>query len=198
MPGELFGGAIRTSLPAGFLDASDFRQIPDNQEVYVDPQSSEAEDNSMIVELVERLDAAPSAADARYGAGAADVAAARAHFDELVALNAAGAQARVLDVAPVAVASRPDTKAYMVTGTQPSEKWGRASQPMQLVLVLGVLRLAREQTDVLVSFNAAYACAPAEVAGEVDSAALGRIAAARAYVRAAVRDFVLADAGLFG
>ena len=31
----LYGGAVTTVLPAGFLDASLFRSVPDTQEVYV-------------------------------------------------------------------------------------------------------------------------------------------------------------------
>jgi hypothetical protein len=32
----LFGGALSTSIPSTFLDTSDLRQIPDNQEVFID------------------------------------------------------------------------------------------------------------------------------------------------------------------
>jgi hypothetical protein len=33
---RLFGGAITASIPSTFIDASDLRQIPDEQEVFVD------------------------------------------------------------------------------------------------------------------------------------------------------------------
>ncbi|KAJ3310241.1 hypothetical protein HDV04_005180 [Boothiomyces sp. JEL0838] len=45
----LFGGAIRSILPSNFIDASQTRQIPDNQEVFLDPQSN----TSIIVEILE-------------------------------------------------------------------------------------------------------------------------------------------------
>lgn len=49
---HLFGGAITASLPENFEDASKFRQIPDNQEVFVDKDS----DVSVIVEILETPD----------------------------------------------------------------------------------------------------------------------------------------------
>lgn len=47
---QLFGGALEMTLPVGdFLDVSHVRQVPDNQEVFVDKHS----DLSIIVELLE-------------------------------------------------------------------------------------------------------------------------------------------------
>lgn len=36
---ELFGGAVTAALPDSWLDASTIRVIPDNQEVYIDPEN---------------------------------------------------------------------------------------------------------------------------------------------------------------
>jgi hypothetical protein len=33
---QIFGGAVTTTLPETWLDASTFRVIPDNQEIFVD------------------------------------------------------------------------------------------------------------------------------------------------------------------
>lgn len=49
---ELFGGALTVSVPESYVDASNFRQIPDNQEVFV----SENSDNSFIIEILEMPD----------------------------------------------------------------------------------------------------------------------------------------------
>lgn len=49
---DLFGGAIVAPIPSSFMDASQFRQIPDNQEVFVDTKTQQ----SMIVELLEQVD----------------------------------------------------------------------------------------------------------------------------------------------
>ncbi|KAI8622709.1 hypothetical protein BC830DRAFT_1052748, partial [Chytriomyces sp. MP71] len=45
----LFGGAISLLLPNGYVDASQLRQVPDNQEVFV----SSTDNSSIIVELLE-------------------------------------------------------------------------------------------------------------------------------------------------
>ncbi|GJN02702.1 hypothetical protein PR202_ga20080 [Eleusine coracana subsp. coracana] len=48
-PRPLFGGAISTTFPVRFQDVSDIRQVPDHQEVFVDP----ARDESLIFELLD-------------------------------------------------------------------------------------------------------------------------------------------------
>ncbi|KAG7586446.1 Ran-interacting Mog1 protein [Arabidopsis thaliana x Arabidopsis arenosa] len=45
----LFGGAISTVFPQRFQDVSDIRQVPDHQEVFVDP----SRDESLIFELLD-------------------------------------------------------------------------------------------------------------------------------------------------
>ncbi|KAI5679052.1 hypothetical protein M9H77_10002 [Catharanthus roseus] len=45
----LFGGAISSTFPLRFQDVSNVRQVPDHQEVYVDP----SRDESLIFELLE-------------------------------------------------------------------------------------------------------------------------------------------------
>uniref|UniRef100_A0A1J3HTM5 Putative ran guanine nucleotide release factor n=2 Tax=Noccaea caerulescens TaxID=107243 RepID=A0A1J3HTM5_NOCCA len=45
----LFGGAISTAFPQRFEDVSNIRQVPDHQEVFVDP----SRDESLIIELLD-------------------------------------------------------------------------------------------------------------------------------------------------
>lgn len=45
----LFGGAISSTFPLRFQDVSNIRQVPDHQEVFVDP----ARDESLIIELLD-------------------------------------------------------------------------------------------------------------------------------------------------
>uniref|UniRef100_A0A7N0RJV8 Ran guanine nucleotide release factor n=1 Tax=Kalanchoe fedtschenkoi TaxID=63787 RepID=A0A7N0RJV8_KALFE len=45
----LFGGSVSCSFPLRFQDVSNIREVPDNQEVYVDP----SRDESLIIELLE-------------------------------------------------------------------------------------------------------------------------------------------------
>ncbi|KAE8804053.1 putative ran guanine nucleotide release factor [Hordeum vulgare] len=46
---QLFGGAISTAFPVWFQDVSNIREVPDHQEVLVDP----ARDESLIFELLD-------------------------------------------------------------------------------------------------------------------------------------------------
>lgn len=46
---DLYGGAIKCVLPSSFADASDMRQVPDNQEVWLDLESG----LTVIIELLE-------------------------------------------------------------------------------------------------------------------------------------------------
>ncbi|KAH9562353.1 hypothetical protein CY35_05G067700 [Sphagnum magellanicum] len=48
----LFGGAIMCCIPANFHDVSNVREVPNNQEAFVDPNR----DESIIVELLELKD----------------------------------------------------------------------------------------------------------------------------------------------
>lgn len=51
---DLFGGAITAAIPGQLLDASEMREVPDNQEVFVGPfQSVEL---ALIIELLEPVD----------------------------------------------------------------------------------------------------------------------------------------------
>jgi hypothetical protein len=45
----LFGGAITCCIPANFYDVSNIREVPNNQEAFVDPNR----DESIIMELLE-------------------------------------------------------------------------------------------------------------------------------------------------
>ncbi|ETV83660.1 hypothetical protein H257_04339 [Aphanomyces astaci] len=49
MKQDLYGGALSCEIPVGFADVSEFRQVPDNQEVFADA----ATDRCIIVELLE-------------------------------------------------------------------------------------------------------------------------------------------------
>lgn len=51
---ELYGGAVTTVLPAGIVDVSDMRQVPDNQEVFIIEDGDK--DVSIIFDLLEQVD----------------------------------------------------------------------------------------------------------------------------------------------
>ena len=47
---DLYGGAMKIMLPPSYDDVSDFRPVPDNQEVFADRVSND----SIIIEILER------------------------------------------------------------------------------------------------------------------------------------------------
>lgn len=47
----LFGDAIYLDIPSTYRDVSEFRQVPDNQEVFVDQSSND----SLLVEIMEMV-----------------------------------------------------------------------------------------------------------------------------------------------
>ncbi|XP_062185981.1 uncharacterized protein LOC133889498 [Phragmites australis] len=49
VPRPLFGGAISSTFPVRFQDVSNIRDVPDHQEVFIDP----ARDESLIFELLD-------------------------------------------------------------------------------------------------------------------------------------------------
>lgn len=73
----LFGGALESALPDNFADVSKLRQVPDNQEVFIDKDGF----TSIIFDITERVG----------GAGSSDQIDGRAlttHLEELVGTDA--------------------------------------------------------------------------------------------------------------
>ncbi|KAL1410817.1 hypothetical protein Q8F55_001760 [Vanrija albida] len=88
-PRPLFGGAIAFPLPTSYQDASDIRQVPDTQEVFLSHES----DTSVIVEILQ---------SEVEGAAANDLyAAAKFHFDSIAHDNAA-LSSEIITPAPAA------------------------------------------------------------------------------------------------
>ena len=52
-PVLLYGGALSAALPDTFKDVSEIRQVPDNQEVYLDAEGF----TSVVFDILERVDA---------------------------------------------------------------------------------------------------------------------------------------------
>ena len=68
-PRELYGGLIRAALPENYIDASDLRQIPDHQGVFLSPKTL----TSLIFEINE------------YVSTTTDAAAVDFHFKDVIA-----------------------------------------------------------------------------------------------------------------
>ncbi|APA14118.1 hypothetical protein SS1G_11041 [Sclerotinia sclerotiorum 1980 UF-70] len=139
----LFGGALIVDLPSTFADVSTIRQVPDHQEVYLDKDGF----TSIIFDITERVGTAGSSP-------ATDGAAMTTHLEDIVDS----------DLDTVKVWSITDTKftklpegipAYTLIATQtpPHDPNSHASAPDFTAIVLNLIRLERESTDILVTIN---------------------------------------------
>ncbi|KAI0340604.1 Mog1p/PsbP-like protein [Trametopsis cervina] len=132
---ELFGGAITLNLPRTLIDASDLRQVPDTQEVFLYPESS----TSIIVEVLERV--APDDA----------TEAAKFHFDSLAHDNDATAKT-VLNV-DVRTTHQGETPPPVVLhGIQAVPKFNSTTSD-EVFIHLALYRIASKNVDLVMTMN---------------------------------------------
>ncbi|KAK3321665.1 hypothetical protein B0H66DRAFT_638221 [Apodospora peruviana] len=139
----LFGGALVCDLPEKFADVSKLRQVPDNQEVYIDKDGF----TSIIFDITERV--GPSG-----GGLEEDGRAMTTHLEELVGddvdtvkvWNTTETQFTKLHI---------DIPAYTLIATQTPkvDTRERLSAPDFTALILTLVRLEKEQTDILITIN---------------------------------------------
>ena len=138
----LFGGALSVCLPPRFVDVSQWREVPDHQEVLADADS----DQSVVVECNQRLHCT-------------DAVAAAEHIRELAAVSSSS-DARILSQLPLSAASlpslpRPASFASLLTADMLISKYRDDSSLANTVRVrMLLLRLRQEETDLLVVLNA--------------------------------------------
>lgn len=138
----LYGGAMTALLTPQFMDASDVRLVPDNQEVLVDAAS----DASIIVELLE-LDPSLTAANALSH-----------HFNELAAANETQhftvlSECTAMPTACFMPALAPHRRMALI-GKQMVRKHHAANAPWDVVYICMVLvRLEAVTTDLLICLN---------------------------------------------
>eukprot|EP00238_Polyblepharides_amylifera_P013306 CAMPEP_0196582230 /NCGR_PEP_ID=MMETSP1081-20130531/38112_1 /TAXON_ID=36882 /ORGANISM="Pyramimonas amylifera, Strain CCMP720" /LENGTH=193 /DNA_ID=CAMNT_0041902733 /DNA_START=126 /DNA_END=704 /DNA_ORIENTATION=+ len=154
---ELFGGAVAVEVAKRFVDVSDFRQVPDNQECFADGNA----DESLLVELLEHK------SDVR------DEDSARFFFDDLgVANEASACELTHLEIIPLDGTPRMQRRgvSYLVTGRQQVAKGKDDADAANVVLVhLVVIRLPDVATDILITINKPIVINPNScVAGIVD------------------------------
>ncbi|XP_010594905.1 ran guanine nucleotide release factor isoform X2 [Loxodonta africana] len=128
----LFGGSFSAILPAGAIDVSDLRPVPDNQEVFCHC----ATDQSLIVELLELQAHVRGEAAARY------------HFEDVGGVQGARA-AQVEAVQPLPLEN-------LALGGSCQEAWvlsGKQQVAKEVTLHQALMRLTQYQTDLLLTFN---------------------------------------------
>ncbi|KAL9607965.1 MAG: hypothetical protein Q9167_007176 [Letrouitia subvulpina] len=141
---ELFGGAITASLPSDYIDASSIRQVPDHQEVYLSVNGF----NTIIFDLAERVSQLPTDHDALSF-----------HLEDIVE---SGDACEIWHTDTVGLPNfPPNTPAYRLTATiipQATAANGaflpsRPHTPTYTVVLLTLIRLAPQSTDVVVTIN---------------------------------------------
>ncbi|GJN88385.1 hypothetical protein Rhopal_001351-T1 [Rhodotorula paludigena] len=180
----LYGGAITASVPANYVDASDLRQVPDTQEVFLAPDS----DLSYIVEVLELVKDEQSEHDLDK--------AARFHFSSLAHDNSA-LSSTVSSVSTPSAAPKPSGPGLpivqgptVLTGTQTVSKFNRPASEADTVLIqLALWRIPQRDADVTLCVN--FPVRMGET-GEERSAD-----EARRVFEEAVRSFEIRDFGLF-
>ncbi|KAJ9149151.1 Mog1p/PsbP-like protein [Coniochaeta hoffmannii] len=139
----LFGGALVADLPDKFADVSKLREVPDNQEVWIDKDGF----TSIIFDITERVGPAGSGLET-------DGRALTTHLEDLVGSdidtvkvwNTTETQFTNLD---------DDLPAYTLIATQTPKSGSkeRSSAPDFTALILTLLRLEKESTDILITIN---------------------------------------------
>ncbi|RKF55825.1 putative ran guanine nucleotide release factor [Erysiphe neolycopersici] len=135
---QLYGGAITVDLPSSYTDVSNFRQIPDHQEVFLDKNGF----TSIIFDITERVGPPGSGPDV-------DSAALTAHLEDITENE----PVRVWNSSSTQFSKLPDgTPAYtlIATSTEPSKT---PKSPKFTAIVLTLVRLEKESTDILITVN---------------------------------------------
>ncbi|KAJ4488181.1 hypothetical protein J3R30DRAFT_3279179 [Lentinula aciculospora] len=133
---QLFGGAITAIAPSNLLDASEIRQVPDNQEVLLFPDSSV----SIIVEILQRVEPNDNQNAIQY------------HFDSLAHDNDA-VSSEVFSVNDIPN-DRGDATPSVTTlsGAQRAPKFNRTS-PDEVQILMALYRVVERAVDLIVTFN---------------------------------------------
>ncbi|KAI8998831.1 Mog1p/PsbP-like protein [Trametes punicea] len=171
---ELFGGAITTTLPKTLIDASDFRQVPDTQEVYVSPTSG----ISVIVEVLQSV----AATDLREAAGQ--------HFDALAHDNDAKSQIVIetLDMPNESNGTTPNP--VVLYGTQLVQKFNSPTTD-EVRILLALYRVPDKNVDLVMTMNVPMTSADGGAVSEDDWGT------ARDVFNVAARSLRIVDYGLF-
>ncbi|TRM61745.1 hypothetical protein BD626DRAFT_405360 [Schizophyllum amplum] len=134
---DLFGGAITARAPTTLIDASDLRQVPDTQEVFLYPDSSA----SIIVEVLQRVERTYFDDAIRF------------HFNSLAHDNDAQASTVTnVSVIPNDRAGDQTPSTIILSGVQSVAKFNRATLDEVRVL-MALYRVESKGIDLVVTFN---------------------------------------------
>jgi len=151
----LFGGAITCDLPAKFADVSKLRQVPDNQEVWIDQDGF----TSIIFDITERVGGSGSGPEV-------DGRAMTTHLEDMVGSDID--TVKIWNTAETEFSNlEPGTPAYTLISTQTprvNQSRDSTSAPDFTAIILTLLRLEKAKTDILITINVPH------IKGEYDEA----------------------------
>lgn len=140
---SLFGGALVCDLPDNFADVSTIREVPDNQEVYLDKDGF----TSIIFDITQRVDAPGDGLER-------DGRALTIHLEDLVGDDAD--TVKVWNTTETQFTHLDESiPAYTLIATQTptGAEESRRAAPDFTALILTLVRLEKEKTDVLITIN---------------------------------------------
>ncbi|KAI0078185.1 Mog1p/PsbP-like protein [Panus rudis PR-1116 ss-1] len=172
----LFGGAISLALPSNLIDASDLRQIPDTQEVFLYPDSTK----SLILEVLQRVEPNDSRDAAQF------------HFDSLAHDNSAqSSTVQGITHVPNDRGGDDLTPSHtLLTGRQLVTKFNK-SEVDEVQIFMALYRIESKNTDLVLTMNVPLRSADGGAVGEEG------LAAAQKDFEAAARSLRILDFGLF-
>ncbi|KAF9870399.1 ran-interacting Mog1 protein [Colletotrichum karsti] len=148
----LYGGALVCDLPEKFADVSKLREVPDNQEVWIDQDGF----TSIIFDITERVGAAGSSPEI-------DGRALTTHLEELVGEDVD--TVKVWNTTETSFSRlSTDVPAYTLIATQTPQSRSGSSAPDFTAIILTLVRLEKESTDILITINVPH------IKGEYDEA----------------------------
>ncbi|EGC38065.1 hypothetical protein DICPUDRAFT_29264 [Dictyostelium purpureum] len=143
----LYGGAIEISIPERFRDITQFRQVPDHQEVFVDEKS----DQSFIVELNEKQ-------------SVVDDQAILFHYENLTEeLELPKEKSVVLNQRKLTndeLPNFPNNPKYILLAQQKVAKFKESAENTVNLYML-LVRLEKQNTDILIILNDTIEISPA-------------------------------------
>ncbi|KXS95910.1 hypothetical protein AC578_2629 [Pseudocercospora eumusae] len=186
---ELFGGAIIAEIPATFTDVSKIRQVPDNQEVYLDTEGF----SSIVFEILERVEIEKGNDDDD------DVEALKYHLSDIVDEDAG--HTILYNTGSAYLSKMPNTTAVTLLATSPpgEKQRGRPNEPDFVGILLILVRLEEQKTDIVIAINVPH-LPGSYVKEDVDPAAgkYGNLLEAGKVVKEKVLEsFEIKDWGLF-
>ncbi len=139
---DLYGGAMKASLPPRFFDASNVRHVPDHQEVFTDSNT----DQALIFEIVSHVSDVPDAEAAGF------------HFREIAATNDSLDQMQIAEIINLTPGHLPSLRsphnlfASAAVGLQSVSKFRETARNTVKVFV-ATLRIPSISTEILVSLT---------------------------------------------